>query len=70
MQKALFLTLIFTLSVMAPLASSATTETQFKGGTTSYEHTFNGQGNGSAGVITFPYGAEVTSAQFLSLIHI
>lgn len=64
MRKALFLTLLFTLSVMAPLASSATTETQFKGGLTSYEHTFNGQGNGSAGVITFPYGAEVTSAQF------
>ena len=64
MRKALFLTLIFTLSVMAPLASSATTETQFKGGATSYQHTFNGQGNGSAGVITFPYGAEVTSAQF------
>ena len=49
---------------MAPLASSATTETQFKGGTTSYTHTFNGQGTGSAGVITFPFGAEVTSAQF------
>ena len=62
MRKALFLILLFTLSVMAPLASSATTETQFKGGATSYEHTFNGQGNGSAGVITFPYGAEVTSA--------
>lgn len=64
MRKALFLSLLFTLSVMAPLASSATTETQFKGGATSYQHTFNGQGNGSAGVITFPYGAEVTSAQF------
>ncbi len=64
MRIALFLTLLFTLSVMAPMASSATTETQFKGGSTSYEHTFNGQGNGSAGVITFPYGAEVTSAQF------
>ncbi|DAC71462.1 MAG TPA: hypothetical protein D7I16_00370, partial [Candidatus Poseidoniales archaeon] len=49
---------------MAPLASSATTETQFKGGATSYTHTFNGQGTGSAGVITFPFGAEVTSAQF------
>ena len=64
MRKAVFLVLLFFLSVMAPLASSATTETQFKGGSTSYTHTFNGQGNGSAGVITFPYGAEVTSAQF------
>ena len=64
MRKAVFLVLLFFLSVMAPLASSATTETQFKGGSTSYTHTFNGQGNGSAGVITFPFGAEVTSAQF------
>ena len=64
MRKAVFLVLIFFISVMAPLASSATTETQFKGGATSYTHTFNGQGNGSAGVITFPFGAEVTSAQF------
>ena len=64
MRKAVFLVLIFFISVMAPLASSATTETQFKGGTTSYTHTFNGQGTGSAGVITFPFGAEVTSAQF------
>ena len=64
MRKAVFLVLLFFMSVMAPLASSATTETQFKGGANSYTHTFNGQGNGSAGVITFPYGAEVTSAQF------
>ena len=64
MRKAVFLVLIFFISVMAPLASSATTETQFKGGATSYTHTFNGQGTGSAGVITFPFGAEVTSAQF------
>ena len=64
MRKAVFLVLLFFISVMAPLASSATTETQFKGGSTSYTHTFSGQGNGSAGVITFPFGAEVTSAQF------
>ena len=64
MRKAVFLVLLFFISVMAPLASSATTETQFKGGATSYTKTFNGQGNGSAGVITFPFGAEVTSAQF------
>ena len=64
MRKAVFLVLLFFISVMAPLASSATTETQFKGGATSYTKTFSGQGNGSAGVITFPYGAEVTSAQF------
>ena len=64
MRKAVFLVLLFFISVMAPLASSATTETQFKGGATSYTKTFSGQGNGSAGVITFPFGAEVTSAQF------
>ena len=64
MRKAVFLVLLFFMSVMAPLASSATTETQFKGGANSYTHTFSGQGNGSAGVITFPFGAEVTSAQF------
>ena len=64
MRKALFLVLLFFVSVMAPLASAATTETQFKGGATSYTKTFSGQGNGSAGVITFPYGSEVTSAQF------
>ncbi len=66
MRKAVFLVLLFFLSVMAPLASSATTETQFKGGSTSYTHTFNGQGNGSAGVITFPFGAEVTSTNSTS----
>ena len=54
MRKAVFLVLLFFISVMAPLASSATTETQFKGGATSYTKTFSGQGNGSAGVITFP----------------
>jgi hypothetical protein len=64
MRKAVFLVLLFFISVMAPLASSATTETQFKGGATSYTKTFSGQGNGSAGAITFPFGAEVTSAQF------
>ena len=64
MRKALFLVLLFFVSVMAPLASAATTETQFKGGATTYTKTFSGQGNGSAGVITFPYGSEVTSAQF------
>ena len=32
MRKAVFLVLLFFISVMAPLASSATTETQFKGG--------------------------------------
>ena len=52
MRKAVFLVLLFFISVMAPLASSATTETQFKGGATSYTKTFSGQGNGSAGVIT------------------
>ncbi|MCH1461711.1 MAG: hypothetical protein L7U25_05070 [Candidatus Poseidonia sp.] len=42
----------------------ATTETQFKDGSTSYEHTFSSSGNGTAGVVSIPYGAEVTSAQF------
>ncbi len=64
MRSAIFLSLLFLTSLVAPLAASATTETQFKDGSTSYTHTFNGAGTGSAGVITIPYGAEVTSAGF------
>ena len=82
MHRALFLTLVFVLSVMSPLAGAATTETQFKDGTTAYEHTFSQKGSGSAGVVTLPIGANVQSATFnllgeastttytLSLIHI
>ena len=64
MQRAVFLTLVFVLSVMSPMAGAATTETQFKDGTTSYQHTFSQKGEGPAGVITLPYGADVTSATF------
>ena len=64
MRLAMFLTLLFVLSTLSPLAAGATTETQFKDGSTSYEHTFSGSGNGTAGVVSIPYGAEVTSAQF------
>ena len=67
MRKAVFLVLLFFISVMAPLASSATTETQFKGGATSYTKTFSGQGNGSAGAITFPFGAELHLLSLISL---
>ena len=38
------------------------TETQFQDGSTSYTHTFTGTGDGFAGNLTFPYGAEVSSA--------
>ena len=64
MRKAIFLTLIFLTSLMAPIAAGATTETQFQNGTTSYTHTFAGSGNGTAGELSIPYGAEVTSAEF------
>ena len=64
MRKAVFLTLLFVLSVMSPLAAAATTETQFKDGSTSYEHTFSQKGVGPAGVITMPIGANVQSATF------
>jgi hypothetical protein len=64
MRKALFLILLFTVSLFGPMASSATVETQFTDGNTSYTHTFSGTGNGTAGYLTIPYGAEVTAAQF------
>ena len=64
MRKALFLTLLFTVSLFVPMASGATVETQFSDGNSSYSHTFAGTGNGTAGYLTIPYGAEVTAAQF------
>ena len=64
MQKAIFLILLFTVSLFGPMASSATVETQFSDGTSSYSHTFAGTGNGTAGYLTIPFGAEVTAAQF------
>ena len=64
MRKAVALVLIFLLSVLSPLAAASTTETQFKDGSTSYTHTFTGLGNGTAGVVSIPYGAEVTAASF------
>ena len=64
MRLAIFLTLIFITSTLAPFATSATTETQFNDGSTSYETTFTGSGTGTAGVISIPYGAEVTAAEF------
>ena len=64
MRQALFLILLFLVSIASPLAAAATTETQFKDGTTSYAHTFSQKGEGAAGLVTIPYGAEVTSATF------
>jgi len=64
MRKSLFLTTIFVLSVLSPISLAGVTETQFQDGSTSYTHTFSGTGNGFAGNLTFPYGAEVTSASF------
>ena len=49
---------------MAPMAAGATVETQFSDGSTSYSHTFSGTGNGTAGYLTIPYGAEVTDVEF------
>ena len=64
MRKALFLTLLFLISLMAPMAAGATVETQFSDGSTSYSHTFSGTGNGTAGYLTIPWGAEVTDVEF------
>lgn len=64
MKKSLFLTAIFVLSVLSPMALAGVTETQFQDGSTSYTHTFSGTGDGFAGNLTFPYGAEVSSATF------
>ena len=64
MKKSLFLTAIFLVSLMSPVALAGVTETQFQDGSTSYTHTFTGTGDGFAGNLTFPYGAEVTSASF------
>ena len=64
MRKAIILILLFLLSTFSPLASGVSTETKFASGETSYTHTFNGQGNGSAGQIDIPYGAEVSAANF------
>ena len=49
---------------MSPFAAADVTETQFQDGSTSYTHTFTGTGDGFAGNLTFPSGAEVTSASF------
>ena len=82
MQRAIFLVAVFLLSLLSPLAGAATTETQFKDGTTSYSHTFSQKGEGPAGIVTLPIGAAVSAASFslrgeastttytLSLIHI
>ncbi len=64
MQKSLFLTTLFVMSVISPIALAGVTETQFQDGSTSYTHTFSGTGSGFAGNLTFPYGSEVTSASF------
>jgi hypothetical protein len=64
MRRAIFLSLLFVVSMLSPLAIASTTETQFKDGSTSYSHTFSQAGNGTAGVVSIPYGAEVTSAEF------
>ena len=64
MRKSLFMVAIFVLSTLSPMAAGDVTETQFKDGSTSYTHVFSGTGNGTAGELTFPYGAEVTSTAF------
>jgi len=64
MKKSLFLSTIFIISILSPIALADVTETQFQDGSTSYTHTFTGTGDGFAGNLTFPYGAEVSSATF------
>ena len=64
MKKSLFLATIFIISILSPIALADVTETQFQDGSTSYTHTFTGTGDGFAGNLTFPYGAEVSSATF------
>jgi len=64
MRVPVFLVALFLLSLFSPIVASDVTETQFKDGSTSYTQTFTGSGNGTAGVLAFPYGAEVTSASF------
>ena len=64
MKKSLFLCTIFLVSLFSPVALAGVTETQFQDGSTSYSHTFTGTGDGFAGNLSFPYGAEVTAASF------
>ena len=64
MKKSLFLCTIFLVSLLSPVALAGVTETQFQDGSTSYTHTFTGTGDGFAGNLSFPYGAEVTAASF------
>ena len=64
MRRAIFLALLMLMSTTISVVVASTTETQFTDGTSSYTHTFTGQGTGSAGSITLPYGAEVTYAEF------
>ncbi len=64
MRISVFLCSLFLVSLMAPLANAGVTETQFSDGTTTYTQVFQGSGNGTAGNLTFPYGAEVISASF------
>ena len=52
------------ISLLSPVALAGVTTTQFQDGSTSYTHTFTGTGDGYAGNISFPYGAEVTDASF------
>ena len=49
MRKSLFLTALFVISVLSPMALADVTETQFQDGSTSYTHTFTGTGDGFAG---------------------
>ena len=45
------------LSTTLSFAIAATTETQFADGTTSFSHTFAGQGNGGTAGVNMPYGS-------------
>ena len=50
--------------IFVPFSSALVTETQFSNGTSSYLHTFSGQGDGLAGEISIPNGAIVSDAGF------
>ena len=54
---------------MSPIAAAGVTETQFSDGSTSHTHTFTGSGDGFAGNLTFPYGAEVSLLRSISQVN-
>ena len=63
-KKAIFISSLMIFVIFVPFSSALVTETQFSNGTSSYLHTFSGQGDGLAGEISIPNGAVVSDASF------